>query len=1115
LQHNRRISLLFNIFLPFVLIYSLFAIDPGKAASPLQEETSQIIVEPGLRLQLAFESATGYLIYFHEHPDLSPAYEMDWITRGRFVVGALQQTAEQSQAKVRAYLDTQGADYKAFWIDNIISVRASNQETFDGLMEFHEISALRSQRSPTFYEPVEVDDSLDFTPAAIESNLVHVGADQVWAMGFDGQGIVVANIDTGVRYTHNALIGHYRGNLGGGSFDHNYNWWDPLLGGQDLVPNDWHSHGSHTMGIMVGDDGNGNQIGMAPGAQWIACQAFEAHDDELLECGQFMAAPWDLNGLNPNPDLRPQIINNSWGDCLQYTDHWYRGTIDSWHALGIYPVFSNGNSSNCSYSKPPGLNTVGNPAREGNVTAVGSTGKSDGLYATHSNWGPTDDPDTVNAVPGHEDLKPQVVAPGVSIRSAGMASDTTYFGLTGTSMSAPHVSGLVALMWDAAPCLIGNYATTERIIEQTATPVPYNDGTGGGAHVPNYATGWGEINAYAAVRMALDTCGEFILQAAPVSQSICALTTDEVSYSVFVTPILTSTSPVTLTTLGQPVTGLIEFNVNPVIIPGTSTLTISNLSAAGAAIYAIDILGKGPTQAHTTTVNLGLFDSIPGDVTLLSPLNGDKDLPPKPTFSWQSASQASTYTIEIAEDSDFAHIVVSALVSGTIYAPDFELKKNSVYYWRVRAGNLCGAGVFSPVRMFFTEAEPGSCSYGATPMLLYSEDFEDSSEGWSHAGQNDTWLLRGLRIHSGEKAFYAQDLSTSSDQQLVSPPVLLPVGDADLTLQFWNYQEIESKYLGCYDGAILEISTDGGESWSQLPTGTMLSDPYDGLIDTGGNPLVGRQAWCGDPQDWLNSVVDLHAYGGQTVQFRFRLGTDDSVAREGWFVDDVLVQLCVLTGYIYSFGPDSHIDLAPGSVATHDITLSNFGMADSYTLTLTGGIWPTTLLTQNSVTLGVDENAQVQVQVQVPDLEGTDHFTVTAQSWGDPAQNFTVTGTTNSVINPGVSISPNQTDHGFPGQQIRYEFQISNTGNYTDSFALTINGDWLTSTSANQTGNLSTGEAFGVVITVTIPSNASLMEQSVVTLDVTSSNDEAVSASAKATTTALWYRYYFPTMFSK
>ncbi|HZK17021.1 MAG TPA: S8 family serine peptidase, partial [Anaerolineaceae bacterium] len=213
-------------------------------------------------------------------------------------------------------------------------------------------------------------------------------------------------------------------------------------------------------------------------------------------------------------------VNNSWGDCGLVYDDWYADVIDVWHAAGVYPVFSNGNASNCTYPAPPGLNTVGNPARAGNVTGVGSSGTSNGQYAAHSNWGPTDDLDTINPVNGFAMLKPQVIAPGVWIRSSTPSKDTSYSVSTGTSMSAPHVSGLVALIMQAGPCLVGNYAVVEYIIESTATHIIYDDGSPlTPTNYPNFATGWGEINALAAVQVAANACGNSVLTGLVISES--------------------------------------------------------------------------------------------------------------------------------------------------------------------------------------------------------------------------------------------------------------------------------------------------------------------------------------------------------------------------------------------------------------------------------------------------------------------------------------------------------------------------------------------------------------------------------------------------------------------
>src|SRR5690606_18118605 len=152
---------------------------------------------------------------------------------------------------------------------------------------------------------------------ALEWGLSNIRAPEAWeAFGAQGEGIVVANIDTGVQFDHPALVNQYRGNLGG-SFDHNYNWFDPagVCGSPESGPCDNADHGTHTMGTIVGDDLAGNQIGVAPRARWIAakgCEDLNCSNEALLSSGQWLLAPTDLNGENPRPDLRPNIINNSW-----------------------------------------------------------------------------------------------------------------------------------------------------------------------------------------------------------------------------------------------------------------------------------------------------------------------------------------------------------------------------------------------------------------------------------------------------------------------------------------------------------------------------------------------------------------------------------------------------------------------------------------------------------------------------------------------------------------------------------------------------------------------------------------------------------------------------------
>jgi len=681
----------------------LSSVTPGTAAP--SADAPEPVIEPELKAQFMVEEEAGFMIQFRHQPNLSLAYELDWETRGRFVVNTLQFAADQSQERVQAYLDLRDVDYQSFWINNTILVNSSDQTTFNGLLSFVEIDSLRARRHPTLHEPVSIAPAQTINASGVEANIAHVGAPEVWAQGYDGDDIIVANIDTGVNYLHAALVHQYRGNLGGGSFDHNFNWWDPAIGGSQPIPNDWHGHGSHTMGTMVGAeaDGGNNQVGMAPDATWIACQAFEGNDAELLECGQFLLAPWDLNKQNPDPAKRPHVINNSWGDCHQYFDSWYLGMVESWLAAGIYPVFSNGNTSTCAYPSPPGLNTVGNPARYGLVTAVGSTGNHNGRYAKHSNWGPTDDPDVVNPH-GFPNLKPQVVAPGVDIRSADKNGDD-YRLMSGTSMSAPHVSGLVALMWDAAACLIGEPVATESLILATANPILYDDGTGNGAHTPNYATGWGEIDAPAAVQAARDYCGaDFRIDAAPENVEICA--PEEALYDVNLTPITGYDQPVFLTVNGDIFGGVFTFDPNPVVPRGSSVLTISSTAAIAPGDYALQITGSSGSLVHFDEVEFTVYQGVPSAPTLSTPMAAANNVNITPTFSWSPIMGADYYRLEVARDADFNQIEYFTDVPIASHSMPTWLEHNREYYWRVSAGNDCGRS--TPAVSTFTTQSPSA-----------------------------------------------------------------------------------------------------------------------------------------------------------------------------------------------------------------------------------------------------------------------------------------------------------------------------------------------------------------------------------------------------------------------
>jgi subtilisin family serine protease len=260
---------------------------------------------------------------------------------------------------------------------------------------------------------------------------------------------------------------------------------------------------------MVGDDGIANFVGMAPQAKWMACRNMSQGVGAIptyLECMQWFIAPTDSNNLNPDTTKAPHVINNSWG-CVEGCPpdpNPLRDSLKASRAAGIVYVASAGNDGIGGPGPAAGCNTIHHPlARYGEAFTVGATTHTTDLIAEFSSRGPAAaDPEN----PGSPlYLKPNITAPGVTIRSAQRASDNAYANLDGTSMAGPHVAGLVALVISANPSLAGNVDLIEEIIEQSAVKKNTDEGCGGDTNpqVPNNTYGWGRIDALAAVNLAI------------------------------------------------------------------------------------------------------------------------------------------------------------------------------------------------------------------------------------------------------------------------------------------------------------------------------------------------------------------------------------------------------------------------------------------------------------------------------------------------------------------------------------------------------------------------------------------------------------------------------------
>lgn len=425
-------------------------------------------------------------VILKEQADLTPLAQItDPVERKTEAYAKLTKTANRTQAGLRETLDTLRIGYTPYYLVNAIEV--------DDNLLLRLYLATRPEVDRVINSPRlrELPEMSQFTStdenSIIENpgwNIKMIGADRVWdEFNVKGQGILVGQADSGVDGKHPALRDTYRGKTNGDDF----NWYDPWY--NTASPTDGQGHGTHTLGTVLGQDG----IGVAPDAQWIGCVNLGrnlANPALYLDCMQFLFAPFPQNGdsFKGEPARGAQVFNNSWG-CppIEGCDaNALKPGVDALRAAGVFVVVSTGNDG-------PACKTVNTPlALYDSVFSVGAV-NSLGEVVEFSSRGPV-------TVDGSERTKPDIVAPGADIFSSMPGG--SYASNSGTSMAGPHLVGVVALMWSANPALIGDIEHTEQILTETAQPVNFSDACSDDV-IPNNTSGYGLVDAYTAVKMAL------------------------------------------------------------------------------------------------------------------------------------------------------------------------------------------------------------------------------------------------------------------------------------------------------------------------------------------------------------------------------------------------------------------------------------------------------------------------------------------------------------------------------------------------------------------------------------------------------------------------------------
>ncbi|WP_093857581.1 S8 family peptidase [Tenuibacillus multivorans] len=405
------------------------------------------------------------------------------------VISELKYTAISSQANVKEFLNEQmekGSvdDFRSYHIVNGMAVTAT-KEVAQKISNFPEVEKLLPNETRQINE-VTVDKDAEKIESEInnvEWNIEQIDAPGAWNMGIDGSGIVVASIDTGAEWDHPALQEKYLGyDAATGDVDHTYSFFDAVNGQSEAY--DDQGHGTHVTGTMVGSEPDGsNQVGVAPGAKFIAAKAFSASgggsDADILAAGEWILAP------GGDVTKAPDVVNNSWGGGPGL-DEWYRDVVTNWRAAEIFPEFSAGNTS---LTNPGGPGSVAVPANYPESFATGAT-DSDNNLASFSLEGPSP----------YDEIKPEISAPGVNIRSS-VPGGGYEGGWNGTSMAGPAVSGTVALLLQANSSL--SIDDIEEILTNTATPLTNDDYP----ESPNNGFGHGLVNASNAVSAVMDGLG--------------------------------------------------------------------------------------------------------------------------------------------------------------------------------------------------------------------------------------------------------------------------------------------------------------------------------------------------------------------------------------------------------------------------------------------------------------------------------------------------------------------------------------------------------------------------------------------------------------------------------
>lgn len=464
--------------------------------TPLQEQIKLVKSDDLIQINITLKEQ------FNSQSLIRQAQSYQGEARREYVISVLKDFSTLSQSGVVAELNqlqksTSVQKVTTYWIANVINCFAT-PDAIKSLAGRNDIASIDYDEYRTLLDPNENRNAfaVEGNPKnrEITWNVIKINANDVWALGFNGEGVIVSVIDTGVNYDHLDIEDHVWESVE--YPNHGYDFVN-----NDNDPKDDHGHGTHCAGTVAGDGTAGSQTGMAPEATIMCMKVLDASG------GGQESGVWSAVEFSVEQGAHVMSLSLGWQHSWGPNRTVWRQTFDNSLAAGVVASVAAGNEGDQqgSYPIPDNVRTPGDcpppwlhpdQTLEGGlsgVICVGSTTNTDAVSG-FSSRGPLDW-STVNQYndypysPEIGLIRPDISAPGSNIKSLAHYSNTGYEdGWSGTSMATPANAGMIALMLQKNMTL--SPAEISQISEETAHVLQAGK---------NNNSGSGRIDALAAV----------------------------------------------------------------------------------------------------------------------------------------------------------------------------------------------------------------------------------------------------------------------------------------------------------------------------------------------------------------------------------------------------------------------------------------------------------------------------------------------------------------------------------------------------------------------------------------------------------------------------------------